>query len=105
MIDVDFQNEEVKEAIGKLAAETGMSSKEIIKEFECAENHKVYVRFIKGVAKGKVGYYLPDTEPFPYARCVFCPDGSEVVAVGWGSSFEVISEEEYLKECEESADV
>lgn len=84
MIDVDFQNEEVKEAIGKLAAETGMSSKEIIKEFECAENHKVYVRFIKGVAKGKVGYYLPDTELFPYARCVFCPDGSEVVAVGWG---------------------
>ena len=98
MIDIDFQNEEVKEAIGKLAAETGMSLEEILKEYEYAEKHKTYVRFTDGVAKGKVGYYFPSTELFPYSRYVYCPDGSVVMTMGWDSSFEVISEEEYLKE-------
>lgn len=98
MIDVDFQNKEVKEAIGKLAADIGVSLEELLKQYEYAEKHKTYVRFTKGVAKGKVGYYFPSTEICPYSRDVYCPDGSVVVTTGWDSSFEVISEEEYLKE-------
>lgn len=101
---IDFQNEEVKEAIGKMAAETGMSLEEMLKQFKYAEKHKTYVKFTKGVAKGKVGYYLPSGEIMPYSRDVYCPDGSVVVTMGWDSSFEVISEEEYLKECDVSAD-
>ena len=105
MIDVDFQKEEVKEAIDKMAKETGISSEEIIKQYKYYERRKTYVRFIKGTAKGKVGYYLQSEELFPYARCVFCPDGSEVIAVGWGESIKRITKEEYLRECEVSADV
>lgn len=101
---IDFENPEVRETIGKVAAETGMNLEEIIKEYEFAEKHKTYVRFTEGVAKGKVGYYLPSRELFPYSRDVYCPDGSIVVTIGWDSSFEVISEEKYLKECEVSAD-
>lgn len=100
MIDVDFQNEEVKEAIGKLAAETGMSLEELLKQYENDEKYKTYVRFTRGVDKGKVGYYFPSTEIFPYSRNVYCPDGSIFVTMGWDSGYEVISEEEYLKECE-----
>jgi hypothetical protein len=101
---IDFENPEVRETIGKVAAETGMSLEEIIKKYEYAEKHKTYVRFTKGVGKGKVGYYFPSLELFPYSRNVYCPDGSIVVTMGWDSSFDVISEEEYLKECEVSVD-
>lgn len=100
MIDIDFENPEVRETIGKVAAETGMSLEELIKEYEYAEKHKTYVRFTKGVAKGEVGYFYPSPVFRPYSRDVYCPDGSIVVTVGWDSSFKVITEEEYLKECE-----
>lgn len=101
---IDFENPEVRETIGKIAAETGMSLEELIKDFEYAEKHKTYVRFTKGVGKGKVGYYIPSRVLFPYSRDIYCPDGSVVVTMGWDSSFEVISEEEYLKECEVNTD-
>ena len=101
---IDFENPEVREIIGKVAAETGMSLEVLLKQYEYAEKHKTYVKFTKGITKGKVGYYFPSTEIFPYSRDVYCPDGSVVVTMGWDSSFEVISEEEYLKECEVSAD-
>ena len=98
MIDVDFSTPEVQKTIGELAKQTGMSLEEILKEYEYAEKHKTYVRFTEGVAKGKVGYYFPSTEIFPYSRNVYCPDGSVVVTMGWDNHYEVISEEEYLKE-------
>lgn len=94
---IDFENSEVRETIGKVASEIGMSLEEIIKEYEYAEKHKTYVRFTKGVGKGKVGYYFPSRVLFPYSRDVFCSDGSLIVTMGWDSSFEVISEEEYLR--------
>lgn len=81
-----------------------MSLEEIIKEYEYAEKHKTYVRVTRGVGKGKVGYYFPSHELFPYSRDVYCPDGTVIVTMGWDSSFEVISEEEYLKECEVNTD-
>ena len=101
---IDFENPEVREVIGKVAAETGMSLEELIKEYEYAENHKTYVRFTEGVAKGKVGYFYPSPVFRPYSREVYCPDGAIVLTVGWDSSFKVITEEEYLKECEVNAD-
>lgn len=101
---IDFENPEVRETIGKVVAETGISLEELIKQYEYAEKHTTYVRFTEGVAKGKVGYFYPSTVFRPYSRDVYCPDGSVVVTMGWDSSFEVISEEEYLKECEVSAD-
>lgn len=101
---IDFQDETIREFIGKVATENGMSLEEIIKEYEYDEKHKTYVRFTKGVGKGKVGYYFPSYELFPYSRDVYCPDGSVIVTMGWDSSFEVISEEEYLKECEVNTD-
>lgn len=104
MIDVDFQNEEVKEAIGKLAAETGMSLDELLKQYDYAEKHKTYVRFIKGISKGKVGYYFPSPILNPYSRDVYCSDGSIVVTMGWNHSYERITEEEYLMECKENND-
>ena len=97
---IDFENPELRETIGKIAAETGMNLEEIIKEYEYAEKHKTYVRFTEGVVKGKVGYYFPSHELFPYSRDVYCPDGAIVVTVGWDSHFKIITEEEYLKECE-----
>jgi hypothetical protein len=104
MIDIDFQSEEVRETVGKLANETGKSLETIINEIKYFNAHKTFVRFTKGVAKGKVGYYFPSGEIMPYSRDVYCPDDSVVVTMGWDNSFEIISEEEYLKECEESAD-
>lgn len=101
MINVDFQNEKVRETIGKLATETGMSLEELLKQYEYAEKHKTYVRFTKGISKGKVGYYFPSPIINPYSREVYCPDGSIVVTMGWDNSFVKISEEEYLKESEE----
>ena len=94
---IDFKNPEVKEAIGKVASETGMSLEEIIKECEFALNHITYVRFTDGFDKGKVGYYFPSSELFPYSRDIHCPDGSLIVTMGWDRGFEVITEEEYLK--------
>lgn len=96
MIDVDFQNEEVKQAIGKLAAETGMSLEEILKEYEYYSK-KTYVRFTKGANKGKVGYYFPSPQINPYSMVIYCKD-CEVLTMGWDYSYEIISEEEYLKE-------
>lgn len=104
MINVDFQNEKVRETIGKLATETGMSLEELLKQYEYDEKHKTYVRFTKGISKGKVGYYYPSPILNPYSREVYCPDGSTVVTMGWDSSFVKISEEEYLKESEENTD-
>ena len=96
MIDVDFSNLEVQETIGELAKQTGMSLEEILKEYEYYSK-KTYVRFIEGDCKGKVGYYLPSPEINPYSRVVYCKD-CEVLTMGWDYSYEIISEEEYLKE-------
>ncbi len=101
---IDFQNEQVQNTISAVAAITGWSLEEILKAYEYDTKHKTFVRFTKGVAKGKVGYYFPPPVTFPYSSDIFLPDGSIIVTMGWDSSFEVISEEEYLKECEVNTD-
>lgn len=95
---MDYSKDDVKKVIAEIAKETGKTEHEVLKECEYAMNNKTYVRFIKGENKGKVGFYFPvPGELNPYSRVVYCKD-CKVLTMGWNNNYEVISEEEYLKE-------
>lgn len=98
MIDIDFQNEKVKETINKVAKETGMSLQEIIKEYEYIERFKKYVRFKKGKYKGTVGIIYPthDLGFVPYAVTVYC-EGVAIWCPPYHTELETITKEQYDK--------
>ena len=98
MIDVDFQNEEVKEMIGKMASETGWSIEKVIREYVYNERFKKYVRFKEGKYKGTVGIVYPpyDFDIAPYAVTVSC-EGVEIWCPQYHTELETITKEEYDK--------
>lgn len=112
---IDTTIPEVKEALEMIKTQTGLSEVQLMSIYE---NSKIkYVRFKEGELKGRVGYYYYIPFPRetwqehmwmnvnPYSREVYLSDGKQIVlTMGWDSSFEHITEEEYLKECEVNTD-
>lgn len=96
---IDFNDEKVKEMIGKVAKETGLSLEEIIKLYKNCDDNKEYVRFVKGENKGRVGIVFPSCILFPfYAKTVYCPDGTAIICPRWAYELVSISKEDYEKE-------
>lgn len=94
MLDIDFQDENVKQEIARVAKETGMSITELIEQIKYVNDHKRYVKFIKGIYKGTVGYVLPGLEIIPYAITV-CTENGEIWCPNYDSELITISKEEY----------
>lgn len=95
---IDFNDEKVKEQIEKVVKETGLSLEEIIKLYKDWDDNKKYVRIVKGENKGRVGIVFPSYYIFPYAKIVFCPDGTEIFGPPWEYELVSISKEDYEKE-------
>lgn len=92
---IDYKEEEIKEKLETLSAETGMPIKDLIEQCEYFFSHRKYVRFVKGKYKGEVGVVYPDGEINPYAKDVHMPDGSVIWCPRYDTELIEITEDEY----------